>query len=219
MRPRYDSSYYEWQRDVGRLAAAACGFLYEPYVGPRDTVLDFGCGGGFMLARLTCGVRLGVEVNPVAREEAARQGLAAHASLDEVPPGSVDVIISNHALEHVEDPLAELRKMRRILRPGGRLVIVTPFERRSRWRPGDINQHLFTWSPMNLGNLVGRAGFEVRSAEVVAHRFPPGGLALRRFLGPRLFHLLCLVWGRIYHPVTQVRVVAVAADAPEAARP
>lgn len=166
-----------------------------------------------MLANLECAQRFGIEINPTARAEAKKNGIDVFESFDDIPPSSVDVVISNHALEHVHDPLGELRKIRSALRPGGTLVMVTPFERSSSWKPGDINQHLYTWSPMNLGNLVSLAGFKVESVELIHHRFPPGGITLRRLMGPGLFNILCLFWGRVCRSVSQVRVVAISLDA------
>jgi len=209
MNTHYGKKYFEWQKSVGRFSANACAFIFRSYILPGNDVLDFGCGGGYMLANLNCAKKYGVEINASARVVAKENGIDVRASLDEMPTASIDVVISNHALEHVHDPLGELRKIRRALRPGGRLVLVTPYERSFRWQPGDINQHLYTWSPMNLGNLVSLAGFKVESAELIRHRFPPGGMALRRMLGPGLFHALCLFWGSIYLPMSQVRVVAV----------
>jgi SAM-dependent methyltransferase len=214
MKTHYDQNYFEWQKSVGRFSAESCAFIYSPYILPGDVVLDFGCGGGFMLANLICTKKLGVEINPFARNEAKANGIEVFECVEAVPESSVDIVISNHALEHVHDPLSELRKIRRALRPGGRLVLVTPFERIARWQPGDINQHLYTWSPLNLGNLVSLAGFEVESAEIINHRFPPFAMRLRRALGKMVFHAACLIWGRVYWPITQVRVVATVKNAP-----
>jgi SAM-dependent methyltransferase len=208
MKSHYDKNYFEWQKEVGELSASACSFLFEPYVKPGHSVLDFGCGGGFILSALACINKYGIEVNLDARDQATRNGLIVHGGLAEMKEASVDVVISNHALEHVRDPLGELRLMKKVLKPGGRLVLVTPLERGTSWQPGDKNQHLFTWSPMNLGNLVATAGYRVDSAEIISHRFPPFGMTIRKVFGRRLFHLFCLAWGSIYYPVTQVRVVA-----------
>jgi SAM-dependent methyltransferase len=213
MKPHYNHTYFSWQKEVGALAGEACGFLFEPHVEPHHSVLDFGCGGGFILSRLSCARKFGVEVNPEACDQAVRNGLTVFGGLGEMNGASVDVVISNHALEHVPDPLGELRRIRQVLKPGGRLVLVTPLERGTSWRPADKNQHLFTWSPMNLGNLVTAAGFKVESAVVVSHRFPPFGLRIRKVVGRGLFHLLCRAWGCLYYPVTQVKVVATAGDA------
>ncbi len=185
--------------------------MYQPYVGPQDLVVDFGCGGGFLLKELACKEKCGIEINPVARENAKKIGIKAVASAEDLAVGTADVVISSHALEHTFDPLGILVKLKGLLKPGGRLVLVTPFERDVNWQPNDINQHLFTWSPMNLGNLATKAGFVVETCEVVYHRFPPGCFFLEKYLGATAFHLLCRIWGRTSRAVVQVRVVAVKA--------
>ena len=205
----YDQKYFEWQRSIGRLTGRANLFMYQPYIGPEDRVVDFGCGGGFLLKELACKEKCGIEINPVARDNAIGMGIAVVASADDLTPGSADVVISSHALEHTFDPLGVLVKIGTLLKPGGRLVLVTPFERDMNWKPNDINQHLFTWSPMNLGNLATKAGYVVETCEVVHHRFPPGALLFEKYLGKSVFHLLCRVWGLISRSVVQVRVVAV----------
>ncbi len=205
----YDNKYFTWQRSIGMLAGHANRFMFEPYIHPEASVLDFGCGGGYLLAQIDCGRRTGVEINPAAQAVAREQGLEVHENVRSIVGELFDVVISNHALEHAIDPLQEVLALRAVLRPGGRMVLVTPFERNSSWRSDDINQHLFTWSPMNLGNLVARAGLRIESAEVIHHRFPPRSQALYRLFGPKAFHYLCLFWGRFYTSVTQVRVVAV----------
>ena len=41
--------------------------------------------------------------------------------------GTFDLVIANHVLEHVDDDLRALREIRRVLRPGGRAVLQTPY--------------------------------------------------------------------------------------------
>lgn len=43
-----------------------------------------------------------------------------------LPDESVDVVVSQDVFEHIEDPLAVLRECRRILKPGGHVIILTP---------------------------------------------------------------------------------------------
>ena len=85
---------------------------FAGYVRPGDVVLDFGCASGSLLVALEVAQRIGIEVNPVTRGEAAHAGVEVHESLADVPDHSVDVAISNHALEHVLAPhevLVEIR--------------------------------------------------------------------------------------------------------------
>ena len=61
---------------------------------------------------------------------------------------------------------------------------------------------------MNLGNLVRHAGFDVVSCEHMPYRFPPRAALVWKYCGPRLFHALSVVCGRLFLKLTQVRAVA-----------
>lgn len=207
MSDHYDQNYFAWQQRIGELTGSATRFIYQDFIKPTDVVLDFGCGGGYILSGIPCARRLGIEINPHAAQIARGNGLTVFGNLQEVTERP-DVIISSHALEHTHEPLEVLRTLARILKPGGRLVLVTPYERNVGWKPGDINNHLFTWSPMNLGNLATLAGFQVDDCQVIYHRFPPRSQAWHKLVGPTAFHYLARLWGRVYGKVRQVRLVA-----------
>ena len=184
--------YFAWQRSSGRLSAILDPPVFQRYIGPSDTVLDFGCGTGALLVGLTSGPKLGVEVNEAARSEAARAGIRVAASSDGFSPESVDVVISNHALEHVLDPLAELRSLHRIMRPGAKLVLRLPIDdwRVQRTPVDDGSNHLFTWTPRLIGNLLREAAFVVEDAQVVNHAWPPRAAALLERLPRFAFDVL-----------------------------
>lgn len=175
----YDKSYYNWQKGSGVLTAKVIASRIKPYIRPTDCVLDFGCGGGFLLAELDCAKRRGVEINPFARAQAIQNGAECSATTDEVPAACADVIVSNSCIEHVESPLTELRQLHPKLRVGGGLIVLVPHETlASRYRPKDVNQHLYAWSPMALGNLVTLAGFEVVTVKIWREMRPPLGPAI-----------------------------------------
>lgn len=204
----YDEEYFAWQVKVGTFGGWANKIKFGQTVRPTDTVLDFGCGGGFLLQALDCAKRIGVEINPVARETARRNGVLIYASTAEVPDASVDIIISNHALEHTHRPLDELKALLTKLKPGGKLCIVVPCETiKMAWRPDDGHQHLYTWAPNNLGNILGLAGFAVDRVEPFIHRWPPHYERIAK-LGPTLFHLACMVYARWNTQHFQVRAFA-----------
>lgn len=209
----YGRDYFDWQSGIGQFSAVADGFKFRDFISPSDRVVDFGCGGRFLLASLPCGARKGVEINPVAREECRRQGIEAHASLDEMPDGWADVAISNHALEHVTQPLDTLQLLMRKLRPGGRAVFVVPCEGyRTRYYENNRDNHLYTWSPINLGNLFRSAGFTVERVERVAHRWPPKPHLVQRLVGWPAFHLLAKATAYLRPGLTQIRIVATRPD-------
>ena len=66
-------------------------------------------------------------------------------------------------------PPGTLDALRQWLTPAGRLVVYVPWERErshARFRQGEPNHHLYTWSPQSLGNLVEDCGYQVIQAGV-----------------------------------------------------
>ena len=61
----YDQAYFDRQARDGLIQGKANVFMFEEFIRPTDNVLDFGCGGGFLLAAITAKARIGVEINPV----------------------------------------------------------------------------------------------------------------------------------------------------------
>ena len=101
--------------ESGRLGGWANVDKYRNTVRPADRVLDFGCGGGFLVANLTCAERFGIEPNPAGREMAKSNGVTAFASpadaLAALGEGTLDLIISDNALEHALEPYRELQAL------------------------------------------------------------------------------------------------------------
>src|ERR1700733_11155718 len=94
--PYYDSAYFlDHQISGGEFGGWADIPKFQPHIAPTDKVLDFGCGGGYLLERLVCGARKGVEINPPAREAARSRNLDVAESTSGVEEGWADVIISN----------------------------------------------------------------------------------------------------------------------------
>lgn len=195
-----------WNSDGGRDFGRRYQTRYfRPYCGHDKVVLDFGCADGFFLRQLPAKDRIGVEVNSAAiekcREYSASTGIDVQirGSLREVASHSVDLVISNHCLEHVPCPHSSLRQMHRILRPDGHLALVVPFEgcrRRPQrtWRPDDRDHHLYTWNPLHLGNLVTEAGFEVLETRVCTSAWSPRVFWVGKMFGLRMFGLSCYFW-------------------------
>jgi SAM-dependent methyltransferase len=153
-----------------------------------------------MLRSINCGRRIGVDINPAARREAKAGGIEIHASLDDIRPSSIDVVVSNHALEHVTDPFAVCGQLWKVLIPGGKLQLCLPIDdwrtQRS-FRPGDSDHHLYTWTPQLVGNILTDAGFVVVSSSVLVHAWPPMWNWLDRHLPTEAFDAVCSAWARI----------------------
>jgi SAM-dependent methyltransferase len=208
----YDAKYFAWQQELGRLCGWANAGIYRRTVKPSDRVLDFGCGGGFLLQNLRCAQRFGIDPNPAAREAAAGNGVTVFEGSSDalrfLGPEAVDVIISNNALEHALEPWRELLALRPLLKRGGLIHFVVPCENVSwRYHSNDINQHVYSWSPQSIGNLLKAAGYEVEISRPLIHKIPPRiGWHLAR-LGRLPFDFAAGLWGRIARRWFQVEVI------------
>jgi ubiquinone/menaquinone biosynthesis C-methylase UbiE len=104
---------------------------------PGETVADVGCGNGAYLAELArrgfAGRVLGLDMSPgmlaAARERLTSVGggavalITADATALPLPDGAADLTLAMHMLYHVPDPSQAVRELRRVTRPGGRVVI------------------------------------------------------------------------------------------------
>ncbi len=203
----YDSAYFTWQRGSGQIGGWALVPVFGPFVRPSDAVVDFGCGGGYLLAALQCRERVGIDINPAARAEASGRLDGVYATVGELPESWADVVITNHALEHCERPLDELRALYSVLRPGGRIVVVVPCESVGhRYTATDRNRHLYSWSPMALGHLVRAAGFKLETAEPFLKKWPPKPHLWTSAPRP-LFFAAGSIWGRLSRRISQCRAI------------
>ena len=66
----YDNDYFEWQKNMGVIGGVVDKFKFEPYINETDAVIDFGCGGGYILSNINCKRKIGIEINSTAREYA-----------------------------------------------------------------------------------------------------------------------------------------------------
>ena len=115
---------------------------------PGETVLDVGAGTGDTVIRLARAVgdggrAIGVEPNPAMREVAAGRARAASVTVELLDGGaeelpledaSVDLVTCERVLQHLEDPDAAVREFARVVRPGGRVVVID-----SDWATGIVH--------------------------------------------------------------------------------
>lgn len=150
----------------------------------QHRLLDVGCGDGEALdiLRRLGWQTTGVEVDGKAVASARARGLdvrQGHLQDAGFAEHSFDVTTSSHVIEHVHDPLEFLREQRRILKPGGRLIAVTPNVEGpmhktwgKHWLGLDPPRHLALFTRSSLRRLASAAGFSriqiVTTARAVA---------------------------------------------------
>ena len=154
-----DHWWYRARREIlGRVVARRVGHVAR--------LLEIGCGTGSNLEMLSAFGRVeGIETSPFARAYAQSRGFSVRDGRlpDALPPaiGSFDAVCMFDVLEHIESDVQALAAVRRLLNPGGRLVVSVPAYQ---WLFGmhDVRLHHFRrYSRRQLDAVLRRAGFAV----------------------------------------------------------
>jgi len=197
---------FEFRYD--KLTAASNAWIFQDFINSTDSVLNFWCGGGYLLDALACGDKFGIDASAKYRDHAQSTfGFRVAPNFDGF--NNLDVVISSHSLARMPHPLQTLNDAYKSLRDGGTLVLLVPcYSRKNKFTEFNFEQHLYSWSPNDIGNLVRRAGFTILAVERICHRIPPKGSLLLKYFGERAFHLMCGAYGWLFANQTQIRVVA-----------
>lgn len=134
------------------------------------TVLEVGCGEGYGAALLAGSAArvLGVDYDRLAITHAAAaypraRFVRANLAALPVPNSTVDAVVTLQVIEHVWNHAEFLRECRRVLRPGGRLLVTTP--NRLTFSPGraePVNPfHTKEFTAAELTELLARCGFVI----------------------------------------------------------
>ncbi len=136
-----------WQRHVA--AYELCAPLF-----PEGRILDLGCGVGHSYHLLAPRETVGVDIDaePLAGQD--RETHVADMRDLPFPEHDFDGVLSVQSIEHVPDPERVLAEVRRVLRPGGRAIFVTP-NRLTFGRPDEIIDpyHFIEYSAAELRRL------------------------------------------------------------------
>jgi SAM-dependent methyltransferase len=178
-----------WVRLAGPLLRPFARWQFDVNVrldGRRLRVLDVGSGFGDVLMYLQSrGCRtLGIDPSPAAAERARQYGVEVRVGTLQslqLPPGGFDVVIMSHSLEHVPDPADEIAEARRLLAPGGRLLVAVPNGDAVRLRVDGPNWsclmapvHFWFFDAASLGTLLVQHGFDVDSVRTATRPYTLG---------------------------------------------
>jgi SAM-dependent methyltransferase len=147
--------------------------------GKGSTLLDVGCAEGqFLHLAAKAGFEVtGMDFNPASLEIARKLPGVSEVYLcsvgelgDRLHGKQYDVVTLFEVLEHTADPFQTVLSIHRLLKPGGRLFLSVPGNRR--W-PGFFHpevdappHHLTLWSEAALVRLLERAGLRVHGVEI-----------------------------------------------------
>jgi len=165
-----------------RLYDVVLQLILERFPTGEIRVVDIGCGGGLLLLAAqvaedgyNCGVAPRVSVRGVSIDDRERQETERNVGCLVATPeqashewaGWANVVTAMNTLEHVNDPLALLGHIKRMLQPDGILVVDVPnnfiLSHRcalvGRWPPLDIGEHINHFTPKTLDRLMKTGGF------------------------------------------------------------
>ena len=159
MRELQDSHW--WYRARSKIIIAVVG----RFIRPGSKLLDFGAGSGGMAKEVSAA---GYEI---VVGDISEQGLAAcrERNLDTLDlrtswpePGAFDCILACDVLEHVQDDVELLEKLRRALRAGGWLIATVPAYD-FLWSGEDyVSEHVRRYGGSVLQRRIQKAGYSIR---------------------------------------------------------
>jgi SAM-dependent methyltransferase len=153
--------WHWWYRGRRRIISSVVRRLELP---PGAEILDAGCGSGRNMVDLArYGPVTGLEIADASITWARNRGIGeiVKGSITEAPfpDDRFDFAVCLDVLEHIDEELAALRELRRILRPGGRLLVTVPAYQ-SLWSEHDvINHHKRRYTRASLASVATAAGW------------------------------------------------------------
>jgi SAM-dependent methyltransferase len=162
-------SWAAWSRAIGMLL-------------PAYDVADLGCGEGYLTietarwAKHVTAVDRSTGVLARAKALAGRKKLSnitwKKGELEKLPieSGTMDVALLSQALHHADDPAESLREAWRILKTGGRLLILDLRPHDETWVREKLGDRWFGFSDDHLSGLLSRAGFSDIRVQLGARR-------------------------------------------------
>lgn len=126
--------YNEAERPITTYPVQLASYLIERFKIPKNSLLlDVGCGrGDFSLGFMKNGLRVeGVDISDFAKKDLKKNGITLYMN-DIIhdswlfPDNYADVIFSKSVIEHIHDPNNFMKESYRVLKPGGRIIVMTP---------------------------------------------------------------------------------------------
>jgi len=193
----------EEQRAKARIWQELCAGFFDRYVPAGGTVLDLACGYGEFINAVSCGRRIAIDLNPDSRDH-LRADVEFHhrscADLGVVADASVDVVFESNLFEHLASK-EELRRVvgevHRVLKPGGRFVLLQPNIRYVGGAYWDFFDHVLPLTERSCAEVLQTSGFRLHTViprflpYTTKSRLPQHPLLVRWYLRvPLLWRLL-----------------------------
>ncbi len=145
-----------------------CADFFQRYIASGDTVLDLGAGFCEFINTIHCKKKIAVDCNNHTARHAGPDvqcfSVDSCALSGVVAPNTVDAVFMSNFLEHLPDVdalTATLAEAKKILKPGGKLLILQPNIRYAYKVYWDFIDHRLPLSHKSLSEAVMHAGFDI----------------------------------------------------------
>ncbi len=160
---RANRRYFDWQLEQ-----------FSPYLGRR--ILEIGCGVGSIAERLMPrDTYVGLDIEPELLEDARERfhgnaslefhlidvTRASHAQLDDLRAMRFDTVVAINVLEHIEDDVRALSRIREILCPEGHLALLVPAHPTLYGAYDKLDGHFRRYRSRELREKLKAAGFDI----------------------------------------------------------
>jgi SAM-dependent methyltransferase len=159
-----------------RIWKILCASFFQTFVRETDAVLDIGAGYCEFINNINCATKYAVDLNqdtPAFANPGVRVFTCPSTDLSPFEDSAIDVVFMSNFLEHLgtkAEVLKTLHEIRRVLKAGGTVMILSPNIRYASKEYWDFFDHCLPLSDKSLVEALGLAGFDV---ERVIPRFLP----------------------------------------------
>jgi SAM-dependent methyltransferase len=179
-----------------------CQSFLQRYVSESDVVVDLGAGYCEFINNIRCGRKIAVDLNEETRQYAADDVtvlLEPADALSSIEDATVDIVFASNLFEHLPDKdvlTAVLAAIHRVLRHGGRLLVLQPNIRYAYKDYWDYFDHYLPLSHLSLSEVLMLKGFTIEEVRprflpyTVKSRLPKSGFLLKIYLRLPPLHLL-----------------------------
>jgi ubiquinone/menaquinone biosynthesis C-methylase UbiE len=167
----FDQIYFStrYSRDPGRDTAwKAIAAYLQRFVEPNSAVLDLGAGYCHFINNIQAAEKHAVDIFPSFPKFAATD-VKAHVTdcrnLSAFSDRSIGTVFASNLLEHLsrEDSFAVLKEVRRVLKPGGRIILLQPNFRFAYREYFDDYTHIQIFTDKGLADCLAAHGFQVET--------------------------------------------------------
>jgi SAM-dependent methyltransferase len=224
--PREAGEIKKWSRTMAPVIARSVSLIKDRFKGQTGRLLDIGCGYGFFLKAMQSEgwETEGVEISETGRNYATNQlGIKIYGNpLEELklPENTYHVVTLFYVVEHVPDPPELIRNIRRILKPGGMLLLRWPHTTPLVKLMGPLSKsldlyhtpyHLYDFSPRTIKRLLTSCGFSHVVTMIGGYTLPsPNTARIASIISGKIGELLLTVSrGKILMPGLSKTTIAV----------